>query len=77
MPLTGMLGTPQSQPGQLQPGYTCAGTAIWRGPFPMRITFGNFDPGAYLDRPVGTQFNVPGSVASQMAAGDPIWWEFH
>lgn len=78
MPRTGTLGSPQSALGQIQPGYHYTTTAVWKGPFPMRIAGPNFNPNVGQVQPIGTVFTgLPQSVASQLAAGDLQWWEFH
>ena len=78
MPVTGVIGSIQSQPGQVQPGYTYTSTAIWRGPFAMHLAGAAFDPNVGHVYPVGTIFTgLSGPVASQLAASDPLWWEFH
>ena len=77
MPLTGQLGTPYSQPGQLQPGYFCTGKAVWKGPYPVAQVPGYpFGVGNPIDVVSGT-FQVTPAVASQLASSDPNWWEFH
>lgn len=68
MAFTSMPGTP----GLVSPGYHGTGIAVWRGPFPSSEAVINGTP----IRVIG-QTTVPLATASQMAASDPTWWEFH
>ena len=70
---TGTLGTPQSQPGQVQLGYFCRGFAVWTGPFQLPSVL---QSGALLPGGSSTLVIAP-SVASQLALSDGNWWVFH
>jgi hypothetical protein len=71
VPLTGILGGPYSQPGDLQPGYAITqGQAQWLGPFAgISPTIGGFDRGATV--------SVTAAVAGELVASDPSWWMAH
>ena len=62
--------------GVIQPGYFYTGTTIWQGPFDTQIAFG-FTRGAVLSVPRGRALAIAPNVASQFAAGDAAWFEFH
>ena len=72
----GYLGS-LSQPGLIQPGFCFQGYAVWKGPYPVAQMPGYpFGKGNPIDVVSGT-FRVTNAVASQMAASDAQWWEFH
>lgn len=85
MPLTSMLGTIESQPGQTQPGYFCASTATWRGPYvgvinPIpggQLTPTNGVTATIVNVADGYSFIVAPAIASQLANSGRTWWEFH
>lgn len=77
MQFTGQLGTAESVPGGIVPGFFCAGTATWKGPFPAGEVAAAAAGKAGITDMVSGTLTVTPAVASQLAAGDASWWEFH
>lgn len=80
MTLTGVLGGPYSQLGQVQPGYAIVqGRAQWLGPF-MARTGAIFTQTGMTSLPSvqpGDTLNAGVTACTQLVAGDPSWWMAH
>lgn len=74
MTLTARLGSPLSEPGNIQPGYVNASglaTLTWIGPFnPAEVMEGS----AFDVVEDGVPFQIAPALAAGLLASDPTWW---